>query len=178
MLGKRAALAVAIVILCGSFAWRGEAASTTAKASVTVTRAPYSSSPYTGSQCDSNTYSGQCASGNCQCVLVSGNFCEARVNSKGSKNKSCSIFMTVDNGLATGSPGCSPLFGVIQGFSGEEAVAVEFFFTGTDCAIKGTNLTGGWALDNAASYSSGEGTFTGSIAGSLSLSMTGTVTPK
>ena len=168
-----AAIVAVILALCAGPAGRGEAASKTELASLTITKAPAMTSAYTGSQCDSNTLSGQCPSENCQCIVVSGNFCNGKVGRRSGKNGACSLFLTIDNGLATGSPGCTPLFGVITGFLIGES---EGFFVGTVCPVTGSNFSGGWVLDNGAGFSAGEGTFTGTVDDTLTLKLKGTLT--
>lgn len=170
-----AAIAAAMVLLGSAGIHSPEAnTSKTYSGSLTVSKAPASTISYPGSQCDSNTYSGQC-SGTCQCVVFSGNVCDLTAGKKKEKNKSCSGFFTIDDGLATGNPGCSPVFGVVHG---EGAFLATAFLTGTYCPINGTNFSGGWVLDSVnPPYNSGSGSFTGETGGStITLDMKGTVT--
>ena len=176
MLWKGAAYGAAMVLL-SAVAAHAEASSAV-PASVVVSRAVVSKSSFSGSPCDGNGYAGQCASGSCQCISVSGNLCTTRIRSKPNKDKDCAISIAIDPGLATGSPGCSPMFGVLQGFSSSDTVAIEFSFNGTYCPVTGVNLGGGWILDSATSYSQGQGLLTGSIGGSLSLTLKGELTAK
>ena len=177
MRSKCATVLVALLSACALVALRAEAASKPQPASLTITNAPASTGPYSGSQCESNTYSGQCPGGDCQCLVVSGNFCSGKVGPRSRKNQACSLFMTIDKGLATGSPGCSPLFAVIQGFIENQS---EGFIVGTICVFssKSSNFSGGLVLDTGAGFSSGEGLVTGTTDGTLSLKVKGTLTPQ
>ena len=132
MRSKCATVMVAFFAAYALVAVRAEAAPKPQPASLTITNAPASTGPYSGSQCESNTYSGQCPIGDCQCLVVSGNFCTGKVGPHSRKNQACSLFMTIDNGLATGSPGCRPLFAVIQGFIENQS---EGFVVGTICTF-------------------------------------------
>jgi hypothetical protein len=175
MLWKRFAYAAAMLLL--STVAAHAATSTTVPASVVVSRAQFSESSYSGSPCEGNGYAGQCASGNCQCISVSGDFCTTRIRSKPNKDKDCAIAISIDNGLATGTGGCSPMFGVLQGLSSSDTVAIEFSFNGSSCPNKGVNLGGAWVLESAAGYSEGRGVLTGSLGDSLSLTLKGELTP-
>ena len=161
-----AAVAAAILLLSATAVQSAEPQSSkTDTLKVTVSDAPATTSAYSGSQCDSNTYSGQCHNGNCQCVVISGNVCESAVNDETPELKTCDFFLTIDNGLATGSPGCSPVFGVANHL-GSSSGEFEVFLTGTYCPIEGTNFSGGLVVDEASCCSSGDGTFTGEITAS------------
>jgi hypothetical protein len=175
MLWKGTAYAAAMVLL--SVAAAHAAASSTVPASVVVSKAAFSESPYSGSPCEGDGYAGQCASGNCQCISVSGDFCTTRIRSKANKDKDCAIAISIDDGLATGTGGCSPIFGVLKGFSSDNTVAIELSFNGTSCPTKGLNLGGAWVLDSATSYSQGEGLLTGSLGSALRLTLRGELTP-
>jgi len=176
-----AAIAAAMVMLGSAGIHSPEAkTSKTVAASLKVSKASASTTSYPGSQCDSNTYSGQCSVGICQCVVISGNVCDVVVGKKKGNNRACAGFFTIDDGLATGNPGCSPVFGVVQVHSGESSAGLAggtLFLTGTYCPTNGTNFSGGWVLDLANDYNSGSGSFTGATGGStLTLDMKGTVT--
>ena len=171
-----AALAAAVVLLGGAGIHSPEAkTSKTYSGTLTVSKAPASTTAYSGSQCESNTYSGQCFGGSCRCVVFSGNECDVVVGGKKKEGKSCAGFFTIDDGLATGNPGCSPVFGVVHGYGKFLATA---FLTGTYCPTNGTNFSGGWVLDSITPpYNSGSGSFTGATGGStLTLDMKGTIT--
>jgi hypothetical protein len=184
MLWKSAAFAAAMVLLSAIAAERVEAASTTSPASVVISRALVSESSFSSSPCNGNAYAGQCASGNCSCIYMSGEYCKARIGSKPNKSKQCVLSIAIDLGLATnhglpvGTSGCSPMFGVLRGYGSGDTVATEFFLNGTYCPTKGVNLSGGWVLDSATSYSQGQGLLTGSMGGSLSLTLKGQMAPK
>lgn len=179
MLSKLAIFAAAVVLSCAGLAVRAEAASKTVPAALTITNVTAPGSSYSGSQCESNTYSGQCPSGTCECIVVSGNVCSGRIGPKSRKDQTCSLFMTIDEGLQTGSvdgvAGCSPIFAVLQGFVFSQT---EAFLVGTICPnpTKPATFSGGWVLDAGAGFSAGAGTFTGTINNTLSLKMKGTFT--
>jgi hypothetical protein len=152
--------------------------------SVTLTNATSTTGAYSGSQCQSNTYSGQCSSGNCSCIVVGGATAILKIAGKKPKqNGTANIFLTIDNGLVTGSPGCSPAFGVAQGF-GIEGLELETFFYGTYCPTAKaaiSSLNGGWSMDESTIAASAFGVMTGSLDSAtnrLSLDFTGSGEPK
>jgi hypothetical protein len=173
MLWKGMIPVAALAMLGACIAARAEAEPVSG--SVTISDAPATISAYGGSQCESNTYSGQCPSGDCQCIVVSGNFCDGVLGEHKRENAACSLFITVDNGLMTGSPGCGPIFGTLTGFIFTET---EAFLLGTYCPARHT-FFGGWALDVGAEFDSGAGGISGRVGNDrLSLGLAGTLEEK
>jgi hypothetical protein len=140
------------------------------------------SSGYGGSSCNSNTYSGQCQSGDCTCY-VSGIVPVKVVGSvQGRPAKSLvragELFITVDNGAATGTPGCSPSYGVMKGLNKKLAEVASVNIAATLCPQKKAsgpfNLVGGWGLEPVGGFSAG-GDASGTLNGNkLNLTLTGT----
>jgi len=167
------------MIVCAAIGGQAHAATPKpVSVSVTLTNATSSTGAYSGSQCQSNTYSGQCSSGNCSCILVGGATAIVKIAGKKPKqNGTANIFLTVDNGLVTGTPGCSPAFGVAHGFDivGE----LETFFYGTYCPTAKasiSSLNGGWSMDASSFAASAFGAVSGSLdsaTNQLSLDFTG-----
>ena len=169
------------LIVSAGIAVQASAVTTTPKpvaVKVTMTKATVASAAYSGSQCQSNTYSGQCSSGSCTCYVAGS--APVVVTVKKSSHDTANVFLTVDNGLTTGTPSCSPAFGVFDGSGG----ALTIFFYGTYCATSKTgsfSLDGGWSIDLSSEAASGFGKGSGTLdttTNELTLDLTGTGVPK
>ncbi len=171
-------VATALLLLgsVGPRAWGQKTGS--GKVTLIVTNVAMGSSGYGGSNCDSNTYSGQCLSGACACYVSGIVPVKVIVSVAGKPTKSAvaaaELFLTVDTGSTTGAPGCSPMYGVMQGLNKKLVEVMAIDIVGTLCPQKSGGayaISGGWGIDFAAGLSA-SGPASGVLNGANNLKLT------
>ena len=118
---------------------------------------------FVGSQCDRKGYAGQCDGGDCECLSVlkapvTGNNLE--------KGDEADVFLTIDKSLATGAPGCSPVFGMLVGRLDDGTPDIELNLAGTLCTLfkaRQSGLAGGFGIASSEQGVEGWGNIAGNF---------------
>jgi hypothetical protein len=153
------------------------AASSPHPSKLTVLISAQASAPASGA-CPAVTYPLKCPSLNCQCVMYTGSF----HGTLGRGNLS-SMALTLDQGDATPSSNCTPVFGVVNFPAGKRFGAITLDVAGALCASTpaGGNDTvgGGFDVDPTTSGLTGSGEMLGTqnSNGGATIKLSGNLAP-
>lgn len=123
-------------------------------------------------ECSTSGYSSYCVSTNCQCDHYFGS-----VNGNQAGKGTVTLDLTVDNGAATSTPGCKPVFGVAT-LQGKKDNSQTIALAGAVCDGKNANsanpFNGGYGITGSDAGQDGAGGFSGTIrGGKLGLKLSG-----